>query len=416
VLERVPILEKDLDAYTAIVGDEVIDRIRAAAEPLRGLRVLHVNATAFGGGVAELLATHVPLLQSVGIDAEWQVIHGSDEFFALTKQIHNALQGADVPWTPAMEATYLERTLQNALLIDGNWDVVVLHDPQTTALLHFLEHSPLNRPETRWVWRCHIDLTVANARVWGFLRQYVEQHDAAVFTMPEFVPASLALDRVPILPPCIDPLSVKNLDLPIPFGEELCRQYGIDVHRPIVCQVSRYDPWKDPVGVIEACRTVREKVTDAQLVLAGSMATDDPEGFHVWELVQKARANDPDIHLLSNIQQVGNVQINAFQRLADVVVQKSLREGFGLTVSEALWKGRPVVGGRAGGITLQIRDGFDGYLVDSVEECATRVVELLSDPKGADAMGAQGQEHVRQNFLSTRELEDWLGLYGELHA
>jgi trehalose synthase len=224
------------------------------------------------------------------------------------------------------------------------------------------------------------------------------------------------MDRVVHAPPCIDPLSVKNLDLPMPFAEELCRQYGIDVRRPVVCQVSRYDPWKDPVGVIKAFHIVREKVTDAQLVLAGSMATDDPEGFHVWEEVQEERRGDPDIHLLSNIQQVGNVQINAFQRIADVVLQKSIREGFGLTVSEALWKGRPVVGGRAGGIVLQIRDGYNGFLVDSVEECATRTIDVLADPVGADAMGAQGRELVREQFLATRELEDWLRLFAGLRG
>jgi trehalose synthase len=195
---------------------------------------------------------------------------------------------------------------------------------------------------------------------------------------------------------------------------EICRQYGLDVDRPIMCQVSRYDPWKDPLGVIEAFQIVREEVPGAQLLLAGSMATDDPEGFHVWEQVEEARGGDRDIHLLSNIQQVGNVQINAFQRAADVVVQKSLREGFGLTVSEGLWKGRPVIGGRCGGIVLQIRDGEDGYLVDSVEECAKHTIELLKDPKLADEMGASGREHVRQNFLSTRELDDYLNLFTEL--
>jgi trehalose synthase len=414
VLERVPLLEKDLDDYVPIVGDEVVERVRAAADALRGARVLHVSATAYGGGVAELLATHVPLLRSVGIDADWQVIRGSDEFFKITKSVHNALQGGKVRWTARMQRTYLERVLDNAFDLEGEWDFVVAHDPQPAGLLNFLRDAPLNRPDTRWVWRCHIDLTDADPDVWEFFRPFVELHDAAVFTMPEFVPESLSMGRVLELSPCIDPLSVKNLDLPIPFGEELCKQYGLDVRRPIVCQVSRYDPWKDPVGVIEAFRLVREKVTDTQLLLAGSMATDDPEGFRVWEQVQKVRAGDPDIHLLSNIQQVGNVQINAFQRLADVVLQKSVREGFGLTVSEALWKGRPVVGGRAGGIVLQIRDGYDGYLVDSVEDCAARTIDLLADPVGADAMGAQGREHVRANFLATRELEDWLRLLAEI--
>jgi trehalose synthase len=316
-----------------------------------------------------------------------------------------------------MQRVYLEKALDNALLFDGHYDFVIAHDPQPAAILSFLRERLGGRmADTQWIWRCHIDLTDANAKVWEFFRPFVELHDASVWTMPEFVPASLEMDRVVTAPPCIDPLSVKNLDLALPFCQELTRQYGIDVHRPIVCQVSRFDPWKDPVGVIQAFRIVREKVPDAQLVLAGSMATDDPEGFRVWDQTEEARGGDRDIHLLSNLHQVGSVQINAFQRIANVVLQKSLREGFGLTVSEALWKGRPVIGGRAGGIKLQIRDGFDGYLVDSVEECAERTIELLADPVGADALGAQGREHVRSNFVSTRELTDWLRLFGDLRA
>jgi trehalose synthase len=417
VLERVPVLEKHVDDYAGVVGIDVVDRIRALAEPLRGARVLHVNATAYGGGVAELLATHVPLLRSVGIDADWQVMHGSDEFFAVTKEVHNGLQGADIAWTTQMQRTYLEKVLDNALLLDGHYDFVVIHDPQPAAMLSFLrERLGGAMADTKWIWRCHIDLTDANPTVWEFFRPFVELHDASVWTMPEFVPASLEMDHVVHAPPCIDPLSVKNLDLAPPFCNELMRQYGVDVGRPIVCQVSRFDPWKDPVGVIEAFRIVRERVQGAQLVLAGSMATDDPEGFRVWDDTEAARAGDKDIYLLSNLHQVGAVQINAFQRVADVIVQKSLREGFGLTVSEGLWKGRPVVGGRAGGIKLQIRDGFDGYLVDSIEQCAGRIVDLLADPVGADALGAQGREHVRANFLSTRELENWLSLFGDLRS
>lgn len=416
MLEHVPLLEKAVDDYRAIVGDEVIDRIRALAEPLHGARVLHINATAYGGGVAELLATHVPLLRSVGIDANWHVIHGSDEFFGVTKHVHNALQGATVDWTPAMQQTYLHKVLENAALVEGEWDYVVVHDPQPAALRTFLQDSPVNGPNTKWIWRCHIDLTDADPDVWEFFRPYVERYDASVWTMPQFVPASLHMDRVVQAPPCIDPLSPKNLELPGPFVREICGQYGIDVDRPIICQVSRFDPWKDPVGVIKAFRAVRSEFPDAQLVLAGSMATDDPEGFQVWEEVEAERAGDRDIHLLSNIQQVGAVQINAFQRAADVILQKSLREGFGLTVSEGLWKGRPAIGGRCGGITLQIRDGVDGYLVDSIDECAERTLELLRNPQRADAFGAAGREYVRANFLSTRELEDWLRLFNDLRS
>lgn len=409
-----PLLEKSLGDYEAIVGAEALERIEALAAPLRGSRVLHINATAYGGGVAELLATHVPLLRSLGIDADWQVIRGSDEFFSLTKEVHNALQGSDVDWSSRKQQVYLEHVLDNAIRLEGDWDFIVTHDPQPLALRSFVRDSPLGTSDAKWIWRCHIDLTDANPAVWEFFRPYVEMHDASVWTLKDFAPDSLSMDRVVEAWPSIDPLSVKNLELPLPFAEELCRQYGIDVHRPIVCQVSRYDPWKDPVGVIRAFRLVREKVTDAQLLLAGSMATDDPEGFHVWEQVQEERAGDPDIHTLSNLHQVGNVQINAFQRVADVVVQKSVREGFGLTVSEALWKGRPVVGGRAGGIAIQIRDGFDGYLVSSVEQCAARIIDLLADPVGADALGAQGHEHVSANFVATRELEDWLRLLTDL--
>jgi trehalose synthase len=416
MLERVPLLEKELDHYYETVGSEVIDQILELAKPLQGARILHLNATAYGGGVAELLATHVPLLRSVGIEAEWQVLQGSDEFFAVTKEAHNGLQGAAVEWTPAMRRTYLERVLDNSLLLDDSWDYVVVHDPQPAAILQYMGDRNLMNGDTKWIWRCHIDLTDANPEVWEFFRPFVEVYDASVWTMPEFVPASLEMERIIHAPPCIDPLSVKNLDLARPFCEEITRQYGVDTKRPIVCQVSRFDPWKDPVGVIEAYRIVREQVPDAQLVLAGSMATDDPEGFRVWETTEAARAGDRDIHLLSNLHQVGAVQINAFQRIANVVVQKSLREGFGLTVSEALWKGRPVVGGRAGGITLQIRDGFDGFLVDDVESCAHRIIDLLADPVGADAMGSQGREHVRENFLSTRELDDWLELFHKLRT
>ncbi len=409
-----PLLEKSLGDYAPIAGADAVERIEALAAPMRGCRVLHINATAYGGGVAEVLATHVPLLRSVGIDAEWQVIRASDEFFGITKEVHNALQGAEVDWSSRKQRIYLEHILDNATRLEGEWDFIVTHDPQPLALRSFVRELPVGPSDAKWIWRCHIDLTDANPGVWEFFRPYVEMHDASIWTLKEFAPDSLSMDRVVEAWPSIDPLSVKNLDLPLPFAEELCRQYGIDVRRPIVCQVSRYDPWKDPVGVIQAFRVVREKVTDAQLLLAGSMATDDPEGFRVWERVQEERAGDPDIHTLSNLHQVGNVQINAFQRCADVAVQKSVREGFGLTVSEALWKNRPVVGGRAGGIVIQIRDGFDGYLVGSVEECAARIIDLLADPVGADAMGVQGQEHVRANFLATRELEDWLRLLTDL--
>jgi trehalose synthase len=364
--------------------------------------------------VAELLATHVALLRDLGIEADWQVIHGSDEFFTVTKHVHNALQGAEIEWTQQMERVYLERVLDNALQLEGDWDYVVMHDPQPAAMLEYARNAGVAHENTKWIWRCHIDLTDANPQVWKFFQGFVEQYHASVWTMPQFVPDGMPRDKAVFAPPCIDPLSVKNLEMPRPFTEEIIRQYGVRPQDPLVVQVSRFDPWKDPVGVIEAFRIVREEFPTAQLVLAGSMATDDPEGFHYWELADAARAGDTNIHLLSNIQQVGAVQINAFQRAADVVMQKSIREGFGLTVSEAMWKGRPVVGGRCGGITMQIEDGENGYLVDSVETAAARTADLLRDPTRADEMGELGRGHVRRNFLSTRELEDWLTLFRDL--
>ena len=414
MLDRVPLLEKHLDDYAGVVGSDVVDQIRELAKPLQGARVLHVNATAYGGGVAELLATHVALLRDLGIEADWQVIHGSDEFFGVTKLVHNALQGAEAEWTDQMERIYLERVLDNALQLEGQWDYVVMHDPQPAAMHEYARAQGVADDSTKWIWRCHIDLTDANEKVFEFYRPFIEGYDASVWTMPQFVPASLQMDRVVFAPPCIDPLSVKNLDLPDPFVAEIIKQYGVRPNDPLLVQVSRFDPWKDPIGVIEAYRIVKEEFPNVQLVLAGSMATDDPEGFHYWELANEARAGDTDVHLLSNIQQVGNVQINAFQTAADVVIQKSLREGFGLTVSEGLWKGRPVIGGRCGGITLQIEEGVNGYLVDDVETCAQRAIELLRDPAMADEMGKAGREHVRRQFLSTRELEDWLRLFNEL--
>ncbi len=415
MLERVPLLVKELSHYEDAAGADAVAELRELAAPFKDARVLHVNATAFGGGVAELLGTVVPLMRDLGIDAEWQVLHGSDEFFGVTKQVHNALQGADVTWTWEMEETYLDKLRENAQLFDGRWDYVIIHDPQPAALLAFIEEGPFNqRGDGKWIWRCHIDLTDANQKVWEFFRPYVERHDASVWTMPGFVPDTLSMDEVRIIPPAIDPMAVKNLQLERPFVDEICRQYGLDVKRPIMCQVSRFDPWKDPLGVIDAFRMAREEIDGLQLLLAGSMATDDPEGFHVWEETERARQDDPDIHMVSNIQQVGSVQINAFQRAADVVIQKSLREGFGLTVSEALWKGRPVIGGDCGGIVLQIRDGQDGFLVSSIEECAQRTVELFRDLDRADAMGASGKEHVREQFLTTRLLADWFRLFSEL--
>jgi trehalose synthase len=412
VLRSVPVPEqRRLDDYRETAGDEAVERLREAAHPLKGARLVHLSSTSFGGGVSELLYTHIPLLQDLGIDAEWQLIDGSEEFFTMTKIVHNALQGMAVPWTDAFEDTYLERVRHNAERFESNADFVFVHDPQPAAMLTVLEE--LGRRSGRWVWRCHIDLSHPMEQVWSFFAMHVARYDAAVFTLDEFVKPALG-PKVAVIPPSIDPLSPKNIHLDPEAVNEILSVYGIDPERPVVTQVSRFDPWKDPLGVIDAFRVAEEEVPDAQLVLVGSMAHDDPEAWHFLELAQEHRADDPDIHILTNLQDVGPVAVNAFQRASDVAVQKSIREGFGLTVSEAMWKERPVIGGDAGGIRLQIEEGVTGFLVDSPEACSQRLVELLRDQGLRERMGRAGRERVRERFLTLRELTDYLSLLTSL--
>jgi trehalose synthase len=408
----VPVSEqRDVDSFRSAAGEEAVERLRQAAHPLKGARLLNVSSTSFGGGVAELLSTHIALLQDLGIDAEWQLLDGSDEFFTVTKLVHNALQGMPVPWTDAFEDTYLDRVRHNAERFEPDADFVFIHDPQPLAMLSFLEEE--GRRSGRWVWRCHIDLSQPMEQVWSFFAVHAARYDAAVFTMEEFIRPGLG-PRVAVIPPSIDPLSPKNAYLDPAAVNEILAAYGVDPDRPVVAQVSRFDPWKDPIGVIDAFRAAEEQVPEAQLILVGSMAHDDPEAWHFLELAQEHRGDDADIHILTNLQDVGPVAVNAFQRSADVVVQKSIREGFGLTVAEAMWKERPVIGGDVGGIRLQIEDGVTGYLVDSPEACAARLVDLLRDGGLRERMGRAGQERVRQRFLTLRELTDYLELLGSL--
>jgi trehalose synthase len=412
VLRTVPVPDqRRLEDFREAAGDQAVERLREAAHPLKGARLVHVSSTSFGGGVAELLYTHIALLQDLGINAEWQLLEGSEEFFTVTKLVHNALQGMPVPWTDAFEATYLARVRHNAQRFEPDADFVFVHDPQPMAMLTFLEEW--GRRTGRWVWRCHIDLSQPMERVWSFFAVHAARYDAAVFTVEEFVKPGLG-PRVAVIPPSIDPLSPKNVHLDPEAVGEILTAYGVDVARPVVTQVSRFDPWKDPLGVIDAFRAAKEEVPEAQLILVGSMAGDDPEAWHFLELAQEHRGDDPDIHILTNLQDVGPVVVNAFQRASDVAVQKSIREGFGLTVSEAMWKERPVIGGDVGGIRLQIEDGVTGYLVGSPEECTRRLVELLEDPGLREEMGRAGRARVRERFLTLRELTDYLTLLASL--
>ena len=411
MLQTVDVGERPLDAYRGVAPDAILDRLRKLAAELRGLRVLHLNATPYGGGVSELLRSAIPILRDLGVVAEWKVISGDESFFSVTKAIHNGLQGAELGLSEAERATYAATSERNAALLEEVYDVIVVHDPQPAAIL-----SLHGKGESRWIWRCHIDTASPNAEAWAFLRGYLDEYDAAIFTMREFLPPDLPMARVEIVPPAIDPLSPKNLDIGEHTALEVLSWIGVDLDRPLVTQVSRFDPWKDPLGVIAAYRLAREEVPGLQLALAGSMALDDPEGWDIYREIQEASEADPLIHIFTNLTGVGNVEVNAFQRLSEVIVQKSIREGFGLVVSEALWKGTPVVAGRAGGIPLQLADGAGGMLVDSVEECAQAIVALLRDPDHAAELGRRGRERVREHFLLPRLVLDELALIRDLVA
>jgi trehalose synthase len=411
MLQLINVGRKSLADYATIAQRGLMEEIRRLAEPLAGRRVVHLSATAFGGGVAELNYTLVPLMADAGLEVEWRIIQGAEEFFDVTKRIHNALQGSPLGLTPEQEAIYRRYNARNAHEFDADdYDFAIVHDPQPAGLI---DHVPDSR--VRWIWRCHIDLSTPNHDVLAFLVPSLGRYDAAIFHRHAYVPR---LDgRLPdayIWPPAIDPLSPKNMALSAEDASYIVDQFGIDVRRPLLTQVSRFDPWKDPLGVIDAYRIVKETYPDVQLALVGSMAHDDPEGWDFYNQTVTYAGGDPDIYILSNLNNVGAVEVNAFQVHSAAVVQKSIREGFGLTVSEALWKVRPTVAGRVGGIVDQIRDGETGWLVESSSECAHACCEVLGDPAAARERALRGKEVVRRNFLMPRLLRDWLVLFNRL--
>ncbi|HEX6022771.1 MAG TPA: glycosyltransferase [Solirubrobacter sp.] len=410
MLQPVALAHKSLADYTHIVGRPLIDEIRELAEPLKGRRVVHLSATAFGGGVSEILYTLVPLMRDVGLEVEWQVIYGQDEFFTSTKLMHNALQGNPVDLTEEQWDVWHRYNEMNARELSRGWDVCVVHDPQPAAIRELAPDKA-----AAWVWRCHIDVSTPNPATLKKLLPFVVGYGASLFHVADYVPAGLN-GGVNVVPPAIDPLTPKNMALSHEDAVYVCRQFGIDVNRPMICQVSRFDPWKDPQGVIDAYRIVKSERPDVQLALVGSMASDDPEGWDFYNATIAHADGDPDIHILNNFNNVGAIEVNAFQSLADVVIQKSTREGFGLTVSEALWKGRPFIGGDVGGIPLQVANGVSGYLVSSVEECAARALDIVNDPALGKALGRRGKEHVRANFLTPRYLRDYLRIFHEVLA
>ncbi len=391
-----------LNDYRPVVGDSIIDELKLIGEKLGGKVVRNINSTAVGGGVAEILNRMIPLFHEVGVDARWDVVKGGDAFYAVTKKIHNALHGAQLPLSDDEKQVYWATTEENLKQLDLKADVVFVHDPQPAGLV-------TKRKEIggQWIWRCHVDVSERLQQVWDFLQPLVEKFDASVFSAPSFS-QQLAIRQI-LVAPSIDPLADKNKELPDELVRATVERFGIDPDRPLVTQVSRFDYLKDPVGVIEAYKLVKP-YSDCQLLLVGGSATDDPEGAKVLAEVREHAGDDKDIHVLE-LPPTSNVEINALQRASTVIMQKSLKEGFGLTVSEALWKGKPIIAGAVGGIPLQVTHKYSGVLTHSVEGAAYWLKQLLQSPAFAKKLGENGREHVRENFLITRHLRDYLLLF-----
>lgn len=389
------------DDYAAIVGQEVIEQLHRLAERLGPVSFTHVNSTRTGGGVAEILSRAVPLLTEMGLDTTWEVIEGDPAFFEVTKGFHNALQGMKVQIKPSLLDHYIEVNRENARRFSWEADFVMVHDPQPAYLIQEIRDQGKH-----WIWRCHVDISRPNLKVWKFLREIVNLYDASVFSMSKFA-QNLPHPQY-IIRPSIDPLSEKNRELSDEEIQNVLSTLGIERDKPLILQVSRFDSFKDPLGVIQSYQMVR-KHTPCKLILAGGEATDDPEGPRIFAEVMEAAHGDRDIHVLL-LPADAHHEINALQRAADIIVQKSTKEGFGLTVTEALWKGKPVVGSAVGGIVLQVRDYNTGFLVNSPEGCAFRIRYLLNRPDMAQRMGKMGQEFVRSHFLITRTIRDYLTL------
>ncbi len=398
-----------LEAYTDIVGRDVIEHLRQLVAPLRGMKVVHVNSTREGGGVAEILHKLVPLQQDLGIDSSWEVITGNPDFYHCTKNFHNGLQGNRVELPDSLLDNYLKTNEENCERLRGTLaeaDLVFIHDPQPAA---FLKYCPERKG--KWIWRCHIDASAPYRPVWRFLRDLVMDYDASIFSLAAF--AKRLPHPIYLIPPSIDPLTDKNMDLVDAEVNQLYPRFGLDPERPIMTQVSRFDRFKDPLGVIQAYRLSKKFYPTLQLVLAGGGASDDPEGAVVLDEVNEACQGDGDAHVLL-LPPDAHRTINGLQRLSDIMLQKSIREGFGLTVTEAMWKGKPVIGGNTGGIRLQVVNHHTGFLVSSPEGAALRIRYMLGHRDRMREMGLKAKEFVRENFLLTRLLREHLTLMAAL--
>jgi len=399
--------ERRIEEYEQFGCVEDIVHLKNLSSLLKGIRVTHINSTYFGGGVAENLSSLIPLLRGLNIDASWQALQAPRPFFEVTKSFHNALQGMRLNLDQRKAEIYLHHNQANAELLDLTSDVVVVHDPQPLPLIDSRREGQM------WVWRCHIDPTGADPTVWASLHPYIVRYDALVFTLSGYVKEDLAGSRIYVYPPAIDPLSDKNKPITYKQTVEVLERLGIRQDTPLITQVSRFDPWKDPLGVVDIFRYVKKRVPDVQLALVGSSATDDPEGEEWLKKTVDHASSDGDIHIFNNLT---DLEVNAIQRASSVVVQNSIREGFGITVSEALWKRTPVVARRVGGIPLQIVDGVTGFLCESPEQMAERLVYLIRKPDEAERLGEAGHEYVRRNFLITTQLKNELRLLAQLRG
>lgn len=392
-----------IEEYIPIVGQSVVDDLKLIAEKLKGKVIQHVNSTAVGGGVAEILNRMVPLLKGLGVDTRWDLIRGGQQFFDVTKKFHNALHGRKEDISQRDFDIFLETSQKNIDEVSIYGDIVFIHDPQPIALIK-------KKSNNKWIWRCHVDVSNPDEKVWGFLKDFIFQYDAAVFSAPAF--SSQLPIRQFLISPSIDPLSDKNKDLPQEVIDKVLDKYGIKRNKPILTQISRFDRLKDPIGVIEAYLQVKRYI-DCQLILAGGTAADDPEGLKVLAEVQEKAKEDKDIHILLLPQ--NDIEVNALQRASTVLIQKSLKEGFGLTVSEALWKAKPVVASNVGGIPLQVKHKYSGLLCHSIQGAAFAIKQLLNSPEYAEKLGKNGREHIRNNFLITRHIKEYMLLFLSLY-
>jgi trehalose synthase len=398
-----------LEKYIPYIGRGDTEEIKKLARSLQGIRVLHVNSTRLGGGVAEILNRLVPLMNDVGIQTDWKIFKADEKFFVITKKIHNLLHLESPTGLDSSEIlTFLSYTYKNYALIDtDSYDVIFIHDPQPIGLI------VKKNPHQKWIWRCHIDLSTPTRSVLRFVETFSRGYDASIFHVPEFVPEAFSVPAF-IIPPSIDPLHDKNKDLELDFIPKIVAKYGIDISRPLIVQISRFDRLKDPIGLIRAYRIVKRSI-DCQLILAGSFADDDPEATQVLSEMNSEVAGDPDVIIL-NLPADSHMDINALQRIATVVIQKSIREGFGLVVAEAMWKGKPVIGSHVGGIRRQIINGSTGFFVYSDEGTAHRIKELIMNRDLSQRMGRNAREQVRHSFLITRHLKDYLMVIKSLTA